>query len=99
MLILYDRLCASCAGQLYGSAVMGGGLVLSTREDVGFDEGVILVYFDPVKGRFYLHYRHTEIEPEQSETCGPGDIWERLRLFLGYKFGIRIKPGDSAKHE
>jgi hypothetical protein len=90
MLALYDRLCAACGAQVYGSGIMGGGLVLAARADVEHDEGVILVYFDPKKDRFSIHYRHSDVQPEQSDVCAPKEVWERLRLFLGYKFGIRI---------
>jgi hypothetical protein len=87
---LYDRLCDVVGSSLYGSAVMGGGLVLAARADVAMDEGVIIIYFDPSKKQFSLSYRHRDVQPEHSEICTESDIWERLRLYLGYKFGIRI---------
>jgi hypothetical protein len=90
MLHLYDRLCEVCGSLLYGSAVIGGGLILATRADVAQNEGVIAIYFDPSKKKFSLSYQHQDVHPEQSETCSESDIWERLRLYLGYKFGIRI---------
>jgi len=95
MLHLYDRLCEVCGSLLFGSAVMGGGLVLATRADVGMDEGVIVIYFDPKMRQFSLSYRHRDVQPEQSEICSESDIWERLRLYLGYKFGIRITDDEK----
>ena len=92
MLRLYERLCLDVGMELYGSAVMGGGLVLSARPDVAHNEGVILVYFDPRKKRFSLSYRHWEVQPDQEEECAEGEVWERLRLFLAYKFGLHRKP-------
>ncbi|HXB01372.1 MAG TPA: hypothetical protein VNV15_00975 [Opitutaceae bacterium] len=95
ILQLYEQLCEACGTELYGSKVMGGGLVLAARPDVAFDEGVILVYFDPKKNRFSLYYRQRDVQPEQSEECSEEDVWERLRLFLGYKFGVRVKKKKS----
>ncbi len=70
---------------------MGGGFILAARSDVAMDEGIILVRFDPKKSRFLLSYRNRDIQPEHSEECPPEEIWERLRLFLAYKFGVRVK--------
>jgi hypothetical protein len=92
MLRLYERLCTEVESELYGSAVMGGGIVLSVRPDVAQDEGVILVYFDPKKSQFSLSYRHRDIQPNQDEVCTEADIWERLRLFLAYKLGVHQEP-------
>ena len=97
MLVVYDQLCAACGAELYGNAIMGGGLVLAAHPHVELDEGVILIYFDPKEFRFSLHYRNREVEPEQLEHCSVEDIWHRLRLYLSYKFGIRInEPNPTA---
>ena len=97
MLRPFDRLCVECGADLFGGAVMGGGLVLAARSDVEMDEGVILIYFDPRKHLFSLGYRHRDVQPEQSEECPAADIWERLRLFLAYKFGIHRKPEPNSE--
>jgi len=92
MLSLYDAVCEACGSALYGSAIMGGGLVLAARSDVAHDEGVIVVFFDPRKHRFSLSYRHRDVQPEHSEDCSEEAVGERLRLFLAYKFGVHTKP-------
>ena len=89
LLSLFDQICSAPSGaELYGSMVMGGGMVLAARLDVAQDEGVILIYFDPSKRQFSLHYRHREVEPEQVELCSEEEAGERLRLFLAYRFGV-----------
>jgi hypothetical protein len=98
ILSLYDRVCDASGPELYGSAIMGGGLVLAARPDVEHDEGVILVFFDPRKRRFSLSYRHRDVQPEHSEDCSEQDIDERLRLFLAYKFGVHTKPKEEPTH-
>src|SRR5262245_46332338 len=87
---LYEHLCELCGTELYGGAIMGGGLGLAARADVQQYDGVIVIYFDPSKRRFSLSYRHCDVEPEQTEECPQEYIWARLRLYLGYKFGVRI---------
>lgn len=94
ILSLYDAVCGGYGPMLYGSLIMGGGLVLSARSDVEHDEGVIVVSFDPRKHRFSLSYRHRDVQPEHSEDCSEEEIRERLRLFLAYKFGLHIKPKE-----
>jgi hypothetical protein len=100
MLSLYDQLCAEGGNALFGSAIMGGGLVLADRADVAHNEGVVLIYFYPKRSRFVLSYRHSDVHPEQAEECTEAEIWERLRLYLAYKFGVRIsqkgKKGEQA---
>jgi hypothetical protein len=88
MLHLFERLCAEYGSELYGSAVMGGGLVLAARPEVEHNEDVILIHFDPSKRLFSLSHRHENVQPEQKEDCPENVVWERLRLFLAYKFGI-----------
>jgi len=98
MLRLYDQICEATDSMLYGNAVMGGGLVLAAREDVAFNESVILIYFDPENRTFSLSYRHSEVHPDQTEKCSEEDVFERLRLFLAYKFGIYVKK-QSPRHD
>ena len=95
MLVLFDAICESAGADLYGSAIMGGGLVLAARADVAMDEGVVLVYFDPTRQVFSLAYRHRNVGEEQIEECREDQIWERLRLYLGYKLGIRIPRSEK----
>lgn len=90
MLSLYKQLISSGGEDLFGSQIMGGGMVLSMRQTVAHDEGVIIVEFDPTQNLFSLSYRNRAVEPDQFEQCPAADIWERLRLFVGYKFGIRL---------
>jgi hypothetical protein len=92
MLKLFEHLCAEYGSELYGSAIMGGGLVLAPQDDVARDKDVIVIYFDPQKQLFSLSHRNRDIQPEQHERCAEDEIWERLRLFLAYKFGIYRKP-------
>jgi hypothetical protein len=92
MLSLYDAVCEAYGSALYGSAIMGGGLVLAARSDVAQDEGVIVVSFDPRKRRFSISYRHRDVQPDHCEDCSEEDVGERLRLFLAYKLGVYTKP-------
>jgi hypothetical protein len=106
MLSLYDQLISSGGEVLFGSVIMGGGLVFAARNDVARNEGVIVIEFDPRKSQVSLSYQNEEVEPTQSEVCSMTEIWERLRLFAAYKFGVRLKkepnqpvqptPGSSA---
>lgn len=97
MLALYDQLIA-CGGEvLFGSGIMGGGLVLASRADVAMDEGVIVVEYDPAENRFCLSYRHRELAAGQAERCSPAEVWARLRLYIGYKLGVRLREGPDAE--
>ena len=89
LLDLHDRVTAASGSSLYGSAIMGGGFVAATRPDVAHDEGVLVVRFDARKKQFTFDYRNADVEPPHSERCSVDVAWERLRLFLGYKFGIQ----------
>lgn len=91
MQALYEQLVASGGDTLFGSGIMGGGMILAARQDVDFDEGVVVVEFDPRRSLFSLSYRNREVEPDHSEQCSPTEVWERLRLFVGYKLGVRLK--------
>src|SRR3954470_5294871 len=95
ILSLFDSVCETCGSGLYGSAIMGGGLVIAARSDVAHDEGVIVVFFDPRKRRFSLSYRHRDVQPDHAEDCSEEDVGERLRLFLAYKLGVHTKPNPE----
>jgi hypothetical protein len=95
MLRLYDDLCSRRGLELFGCAIMGGGLVLAARPDVAMNEGVIIVRFDPTTGQFSLDYFNGGFEPEQSERCAESDVSERIRLYLAYKLGQYTKPSDA----
>lgn len=99
MLALYEQLISSGGEELFGSGIMGGGMVLAARQDVAHNEGVIVVEFDPRKSLFSLSYRNWEVEPEHVERCSVSDVWERLRLFVGYKLGVRLKKTPNQAPE
>ena len=74
MLDLYDRLCLEGGAELFGSAIMGGGLVLANRPEVELDEAVVVIYYEPDKPAFSLRYRHKTVHPKQVEACAPANI-------------------------
>ncbi len=88
---LCRRLYEECGSELFGSPVIGGGLVLAARPDVAHDEGVVLVNYHPKGRNFSLRYRHKSIELEQAESCSEEEVWQRLRLYLGYKLGVQTR--------
>jgi hypothetical protein len=92
MLRLFENLCLEYGSELYGSAIMGGGLVLAPQSNVAHDKDVIVIYFDPQKQLFSLSHRNRDVQPEQSENCSVDTVKERLRLFIAYKFGVYRKP-------
>lgn len=91
MLAVYDWIVACGGAELFGSQIMGGGLVLSTRGEVAHDEGVVLVEFDPKANAFTLFYRNEGIEQEHVETCRAEDLYETLRRLISYKLGLRLE--------
>jgi len=94
MLCPYDQICKAVGSELFGRIIMGGGLLIASHENVEFNEGVILIYFDPKKKKFSLSYRHQDVQPDQTEECVEEKIFERLHLFLAYKFGVYIRKRE-----
>jgi hypothetical protein len=88
----------SCApDELHATQTMGGNLLLSPEEDLHQNDNVLLIAYDPAKRRFHFEHR-TISKKNDSQEVDAAEAWQTLRLFVGYKFGIRLpekRPNKS----
>ena len=86
--LVYDL--HSCASfDLRATQTMGGNLLLSPEEDLHHDDNVLLISFDPKERRF--HFEHRTISKNDYSKDATSEVaWDTLRLFAGYKFGVRL---------
>lgn len=86
--LVYDvHACAS--SDLHATQTMGGNLLLSPDEELHHNDNVLLISYSPDKQRFLFEHR-TVSKHDDSKTVGDLEAWAALRLFVGYKFGIRL---------
>jgi len=89
----------SCAASdLHARQAMGGILVLSPEEELYRDDNILLVSYQPNERRFHFEHR-TISKNNDSKDASNDEAWNTLRLFVGYKFGIRlpeIRPHNVA---
>lgn len=68
---------------------MGGNLLLSPEKELHFDDNVLLISFRPDKQIF--HFEHKTVSKNNDvKDASINEAWNMLRLFVGYKFGIRL---------
>jgi hypothetical protein len=90
----------SCAASdLHARRAMGGILLLSPEEELYHDDNILLVSYHPNERRF--HFEHRMISKNNdSKDASNDEAWNTLRLFVGYKFGIRLpeaRPSEVAE--
>jgi hypothetical protein len=80
----------SCASSdLQATQTMGGNLLLSPEEELHHNDNVLLVSYHPKERLFRFEHR-TISENNDSKDASDDEAWNTLRLFVGYKFGIRL---------
>jgi hypothetical protein len=86
--LAYDL--STCASsELYATQTMGGNLLVSPEEELHRNDNVLLISYLPEKDLF--HFQHRTISKKNDTKDSKGDeVWKTLRLFVGYKFGIRL---------
>jgi hypothetical protein len=68
---------------------MGGNLLLSPEEELHKNDNILLISYRPKQQVFHFEHR-TISKNDDSKDVGIGEVWPTLRLFVGYKFGIRL---------
>ncbi len=95
--LVYDL--HSCAfSDLEATQTMGGNLLLSLEKELHHNDNVLMVSYHPKEQRFHFEHR-TISKKNDSKDASTDEAWNVLRLFVGYKFGIRlpkIRPNDVA---
>ena len=86
--LVYDlHSCASA--NLHATQTMGGNLLLSPEEQLHWNDNVLLISYRPEGNKFHFEHR-TISKKDDSKDAAIGDAWSTLRLFVGYKFGLRL---------
>ena len=87
----------ACVGaELHATQTMGGNLLLSPEPELHRDDNVLLVSYAPKEERFHLEHR-TISHNNDSKDAPATEVWAALRLFVGYKFGIRLPEARPSK--
>jgi hypothetical protein len=94
-LLVYD-LHACASEELHATQTMGGNFLVSLDEELHFDDNVLLVSYIPGKGEFHFEHR-TISNNNDSKTVSESEAWSTMRLFVGYKFGIRLPESRPNK--
>jgi len=80
----------ACApSDLHATQIMGGNLLVSPEEELCRDDNVLLVSYKPQQRKFHFEHRMTS-NNNDAKDARIEDAWATLRLFVGYKFGIRL---------
>lgn len=77
---------------------MGGNLLLSPEEELHWNDNILMVWYTPDDRRFHFEHR-TISKNDDSKDANSDEAWSTLRLFVGYKFGIRLpntRPNKAA---
>lgn len=86
--LVYDL--HSCAAiDLHATQTMGGNLLLSPEEQLQTDDNVLLISYHPKEQLFHFEHR-TVSKMDDSKDASIPEAWDTLRLFVGYKFGLRL---------
>ena len=86
--LVYDLY--SCAStDLHVTQTMGGNLLLSPEEQLQMNDNVLLVSYRPKAQLFHFEHR-TITKMDDSKDVPIAETWNTLRLFVGYKFGLRL---------
>lgn len=86
---LVYALCACASHELHATQTMGGNLLLSPEKELHKDDNVLLISYRPKQQLFHFEHR-TISKNDDLKDVGITEVWPTLRLFVGYKFGIRL---------
>lgn len=68
---------------------MGGNLLLSPESELHWNDNVLLISYQPEETLFHFEHR-TVSKNDDSKDASIEEAWNTLRLFVGYKFGLRL---------
>lgn len=86
--LVYDL--ESCASSiLHATQTMGGNLLVSPEDELHLDDNILWVKYDPKNRQFHFEHR-TITKNNDSKYATIDEAWDTLRLFVGYKFGVRL---------
>lgn len=86
--LVYD-LHSCAASDLHVTQTMGGNLLVSPEEELHHNDNVLLISFRPKEQVFHFEHR-TVTKHDDSKDATIEEAWDTMRLFVGYKFGIRL---------
>ena len=93
--LVYDL--HSCASSdLHATQIMGGGLLLSPEEELHHNDNVLMIAYCPAEDSFHFEHR-TISKHDDVKDAGADEVSNTLRLFVGYKFGIRLPKARPNK--
>ena len=95
--LVYD-LHACASDELHATQTMGGILLVSLDEELHLNDNILLISYKPDKNEFHFEHR-TISKNDDSKTVSESEAWPTLRLFTGYKFGIRLPETRPNKAE
>lgn len=94
---LVNDLHSCAASDLHATQTMGGNLLLSPEEELHHNDNVLLISYRPNEQLFHFEHRtvskHDDMKDARNE-----EAWSTLRLFAGYKFGIRLPEERPNPH-
>lgn len=86
--LVYDL--HSCAAEdLCATQTMGGNLLLSPESELHWNDNVLLISYQPEEKLFHFEHR-TVSKNDDSKDAPIKEAWNTLRLFIGYKFGLKL---------
>ena len=89
----------ACASEdLHATQMMGGNLLLSPDEELHRNDNILLISYKPDKDEFHFEHR-TISRNDDSKSVSQSEAWMTLRLFVGYKFGIRLPETRPSQPE
>ena len=94
--LVYD-LHSCVASDLSTTQTMGGNLLLSPDEDLHRNDNVWLISYRPKEQLFHFEHR-TISKHNDTKDASIEEAWNTMRLFAGYKFGIRLPEERPNQH-
>ena len=86
--LVYD-LHSCSASELHATQTMGGNLLLSPEQELHHNDNVLLVSYRPKERLFHFEHR-TVSKHDDTKDASIEEAWNTMRLFVGYKFAIRL---------
>ena len=94
--LVYD-LHSCAASDFYATQTMGGNLLLSPEEELHRDDNILLISYRPKEQLFHFEHR-TISKHDDTKDASVAEAWNTMRLFAGYKFGIRLPEQRPNQH-
>jgi hypothetical protein len=94
--LVYD-LHSCSASDLHATQTMGGNLLLSPEEELHHNDNVLLISYRPKEQLFRFEHRTISKQDDTKDTSIT-EAWNAMRLFVGYKFGIRLPEQRPNQH-